>query len=121
MSAITDYMQTLGRDARAAARQIAAANTGQKNAALLAMGDALHQARKDIGAANEQDLASGRESGLSDALMDRLELTPARIDAMIEGLQQVAALRARDGGVQPGVRRRSGARRGSFAVVHGPA
>ncbi len=92
MSNITEYMQALGRDARAAARQIAAANTGQKNTALVATGDALQTARNDVSKANDQDLTAGRASGLSDALMDRLELTPARIDAMIEGLHQVAAL-----------------------------
>ncbi|WP_312255165.1 glutamate-5-semialdehyde dehydrogenase [Stutzerimonas nitrititolerans] len=49
-------------------------------------------ARAELSAANEQDLASGRSNGLDEAMLDRLALTPARIDDMIEGLRQVAAL-----------------------------
>lgn len=92
MSDLQQYMQTLGRQARAASRLVANASTGTKNAALAATGEALNSARAAIASANQQDLEAGRTSGLSDALMDRLELTPARIDAMIEGLEQVATL-----------------------------
>lgn len=86
------YMLELGQRARAASRHMAAADTGQKNAALLAIAAQLDQARAALVAANEQDMANGRANGLEAALMDRLELTPARIDAMLEGIQQVAAL-----------------------------
>ncbi|MFF6578539.1 glutamate-5-semialdehyde dehydrogenase, partial [Pseudomonas aeruginosa] len=54
--------------------------------------DALDAARAELSHANEQDLAAGRANGLEPAMLDRLALTPARIDDMIEGLRQVATL-----------------------------
>ena len=68
------------------------ASTAQKNRALLAAADALDASRSELAAANELDLANGRANGLEPALLDRLALTPARIDDMIEGLRQVAKL-----------------------------
>ncbi|BCD86520.1 gamma-glutamyl phosphate reductase [Pseudomonas solani] len=89
---VLDYMTRLGRAARAASRVAARASTAQKNRALLAAADALDAARGELSAANEQDLANGRANGLEPAMLDRLALTPARIDDMIEGLRQVATL-----------------------------
>ncbi|WP_059399920.1 glutamate-5-semialdehyde dehydrogenase [Pseudomonas aeruginosa] len=89
---VLDYMSRLGRDARAASRLLARAATAQKNRALLAAADALDAARAELSHANEQDLAAGRANGLEPAMLDRLALTPARIDDMIEGLRQVATL-----------------------------
>ncbi|HBP5523097.1 TPA: glutamate-5-semialdehyde dehydrogenase [Pseudomonas aeruginosa] len=89
---VLDYMSRLGRDARAASRLLARAATVQKNRALLAAADALDAARAELSHANEQDLAAGRANGLEPAMLDRLALTPARIDDMIEGLRQVATL-----------------------------
>ncbi|MFC4860625.1 glutamate-5-semialdehyde dehydrogenase [Pseudomonas sp. JS3066] len=89
---VLDYMTRLGRAARAASRVAARASTAQKNRALLAAADALDAARAELSAANEQDLANGRANGLEPAMLDRLALTPARIDDMIEGLRQVATL-----------------------------
>ncbi len=89
---VLDYMSRLGRDARAASRLLARAATAQKNRALLAAADALDAARAELSLANEQDLAAGRANGLEPAMLDRLALTPARIDDMIEGLRQVATL-----------------------------
>jgi len=89
---VQTYMQETGRRARAAARVLAAATTAQKNAALEAMAEILDASREKLAAENRKDLEAGREKGLSDALLDRLELTPARIDTMIEGLRQIAAL-----------------------------
>ncbi|MGC1509970.1 glutamate-5-semialdehyde dehydrogenase [Ketobacter sp. MCCC 1A13808] len=86
------YMARLGQQARAASRQMARANTGAKNSALLAIADAIQSSRDALMAANKTDLENGRNNGLEAALLDRLELTPARIDNMIEGLHQVAAL-----------------------------
>jgi glutamate-5-semialdehyde dehydrogenase len=91
-SDIDHYMTALGRQARAAARETARAGTAQKNAALRAMAEAVAARREDIARANAQDLAAGREKGLDAAMLDRLALTPARIDGMIEGLLQVAVL-----------------------------
>lgn len=89
---VLDYMSRLGRAAREASRVLARASTAQKNAALLAAADALDAAREQLAHANEQDLAAGRANGLEPAMLDRLALTPARIDDMIEGLRQVAKL-----------------------------
>ncbi|MCO2056614.1 glutamate-5-semialdehyde dehydrogenase [Pseudomonas aeruginosa] len=89
---VLDYMSRLGRDARAASRLLARAATAQKHRALLAAADALDAARAELSHANEQDLAAGRANGLEPAMLDRLALTPARIDDMIEGLRQVATL-----------------------------
>ncbi|MCT5837474.1 glutamate-5-semialdehyde dehydrogenase [Pseudomonas aeruginosa] len=58
----------------------------------MAAADALDAARAELSHANEQDLAAGRANGLEPAMLDRLALTPARIDDMIEGLRQVATL-----------------------------
>ena len=89
---VLDYMSRLGRAAREASRVLARASTAQKNRALQAAASALDAARAELSAANEQDLASGRSNGLDEAMLDRLALTPARIDDMIEGLRQVATL-----------------------------
>ncbi len=89
---VLDYMSRLGRAAREASRVVARATTAQKNKALLAAADALDAARAQLTDANEQDLANGRANGLEPAMLDRLALTPARIDDMIEGLRQVASL-----------------------------
>jgi len=86
------YMTRLGQQARAASRLVARAETAQKNRALLAMLAAIDNRRAHLLSANEQDLEAGRGKGLDAALLDRLALTPARIDGMLEGLRQVAAL-----------------------------
>ncbi len=89
---VADYMNRLGREARAASRAVAASSTAARNGALLAARDALDGARGRLAEANAEDLERGRAGGLAAPLMDRLELTPARIDGMLEGLAQVAAL-----------------------------
>lgn len=89
---VAEYMQKMGANARQASRVIARASTEVKNRALLAMADALDASRAAVEAANQMDLAAGKDRGLDDAMLDRLALTPARIDGMIEGLRQVAAL-----------------------------
>jgi len=89
---IKAYMQTLGSQARDASRIIAAADTALKNTALLAIADALSDGRDKLLAANAVDMQNGSANGLDAALLDRLELNATRIDAMIEGLQQVAEL-----------------------------
>jgi len=86
------YMRELGVRARKASRVMASANTGQKNAALAAIADALLESRASLLAANKQDMDAGRNNGLDAALLDRLELNDERIDGMAEGLRQVAAL-----------------------------
>lgn len=88
----TQMMIERGQLARMAARRLAVAETGQKNAALFALSDILIEDAKTLLAANVRDLSSGRERGLDAALMDRLELTPQRIEAMASGVREIAEL-----------------------------
>lgn len=85
------YVQRLGQSARAAAASMAVAESAQKNQALLAMADAIEAAEARLLEANSLDLASAKEKGIDAALLDRLELTPGRIQSMSEGLRSVAA------------------------------
>tara|TARA_R110002110_G_C13470513_1_gene720784 strand:- start:17245 stop:18501 length:1257 start_codon:yes stop_codon:yes gene_type:complete len=89
---VDQYMNGLGVAAREASRAVARSSTAARNGALLAARDALDGDRAALAAANAEDMARGRDNGLDAPLMDRLELTPARIDAMLEGLRQVAGL-----------------------------
>jgi len=89
---VDQYMVELGVAAREASRQVAASSTAVRNRALLAARDALDGAREQLALANAQDLEQGRARGLDAPLLDRLQLTPAGIDTMLEGLRQVAAL-----------------------------
>ncbi|MBT8116714.1 MAG: glutamate-5-semialdehyde dehydrogenase [Gammaproteobacteria bacterium] len=89
---VPEYMQGVGRRARAAARAIGRADSGMKDAALRAIATAIEEAAATLQAENEKDLAAGREHGLDAALLDRLELNDARIAAMAEGLREIALL-----------------------------
>ena len=89
---IRTYMQTLGRQARAASRQLAAASTAAKNDALRAMAAEIRARREALLAANARDLAEARAAGLEAALLDRLGLDENGIEAMALGLEQVAEL-----------------------------
>lgn len=89
---IKHYMQGIGREARAAAGLMARATTAQKNAALAAIAKTLSTNQQVILDANARDVAAAHAHGLDAAMIDRLELGTARIQAMIEGLQQVMAL-----------------------------
>src|SRR5690554_2411809 len=89
---IAEYMQSLGKQAREASRQLAQAATEVKNAALLATAEELDKQRATLLAANNEDMKAGATRQLDAALLDRLELNDERIDAMIEGLRQVASL-----------------------------
>ncbi|MGY6275393.1 glutamate-5-semialdehyde dehydrogenase [Methylomonas sp. MgM2] len=89
---IQHYMQQLGRQARQAGREISKADSGRKNSALLKIAEAILAGDAELAGENRKDLQAARENGLDSASLDRLELTPARIEAMVEGLKQVAAL-----------------------------
>lgn len=116
---VHDYMTRLGRAAREASRLLARASTAQKNNALLSVADALDRARPLLVEANERDLAAGRVAGLDLALLDRLALTPARIDGMIAGLRQVAALPDPVGAIRDMSYRPSGIQIGKMRVPLG--
>lgn len=90
-SAIDDYITTVGQRARAASRIVGRAETRAKDAALLAIADALEAAEEQLLATNRQDMDAGRASGLEPALLDRLEITSKGVKAMAQGLREVAA------------------------------
>ena len=89
---VKEYMQNVGRAARAASRLVARADTAHKNQALLAMADAIERDRAKIAAANLQDVKAAEAAGLDPALLDRLTLSDKAIGGMAEGLRQVATL-----------------------------
>ena len=89
---VENYMLSTGRAARAAARAMARAGTGVKNAVLAAIAEQLRERRGALAEANGKDLEAARKNKLDGPLVDRLELTPARIEAMADGLKQVAGL-----------------------------
>jgi glutamate-5-semialdehyde dehydrogenase len=113
------YMQSLGRAARQASRVLARTETAAKNHALLATAEAIVAQREAITAANCKDMERGTASGLDSAMLDRLELKPKGIDAMIEGLQQVAALPDPIGAITDLVYRPSGIQVGRMRVPLG--
>ena len=116
---VSVYMAELGQQARAAAREVARSPTSVRNQALLATAEALDAAREELARANGKDLEAGRASGLDAAMLDRLELTPARIDTMIEGLQQVATLPDPVGEISDMAYRPSGIQVGKMRVPLG--
>lgn len=88
---VAAQVHALGQAARAAAAELSVADTARKNQALLAMADAIEAAEPSLLTANASDLEAAREKGIDAALLDRLELTPARVASMADGLRQVAA------------------------------
>lgn len=116
---VAQYMTRLGEQARAASRLMARADTDSKNKALLAMAEAIDACRDTLAEANRVDMENGRGKGLDAALLDRLELTPARIDGMIEGLRQVAALPDPIGAIRDMNYRPSGIQVGKMRVPLG--
>ncbi len=89
---IETYVGALGERARVAARMLARASTAAKNRALEAIADALLAHEAVLAQANAADLAAARRTGLEAALLDRLELTRDRVEAMARGLREVSAL-----------------------------
>jgi glutamate-5-semialdehyde dehydrogenase len=88
-----DEMIEMGVKAVHASRELARLSSKKKNAILEAMADEIALQKTAIQEANAKDLVAGREAGLSAALLDRLTLTDSRIDGMIKGLREVAALK----------------------------
>lgn len=85
-------IEVIGKQAKAASREIARLGTIEKNEILRHIGESLVSRTKEILAANSLDLKKGKESGLSEALMDRLLLNEDRIEQMKQGLLKVASL-----------------------------
>lgn len=116
---LNDYMQTLGQQARAAARALSGAPTEKKNTALSCIYDALATGRQQILAANSQDMQRGQARNLDAALLDRLELTAARFDGMLQGLKDVIALADPVGAITDLAYRPSGIQIGKMRVPLG--
>lgn len=89
---INDYMQRLGEQARTASRALGRAEAGTKITALLKIAEEIERCAPVLADENRKDLQAGAANGLDRAMLDRLELTEARIQAMAEGLRQVAGL-----------------------------
>jgi glutamate-5-semialdehyde dehydrogenase len=116
---IKDYMQQVGRQAREASRATARASTAAKNAALRAMAAAIRERSEELLAANAADSAEARSNGLDTAMIDRLTLTEKSVEAMAQGLEQVAALPDPIGEISDMKRRPSGIQVGRMRVPLG--
>ena len=116
---IPKYVQAVGKRARAAAREIARADTGKKDAALTAIATAIEAGAEELKAENEKDLAAGKQHGLDAALLDRLELNDDRIAAMAEGLREMALLPDPVGSISEMNHRPSGIQVGRMRVPLG--
>lgn len=98
-------MERMGQNAKAASRSLAVAGA-EKDLALTAIARALLERQEEILEANRIDLQNGKEAGLTPSLLDRLALTPARIEGMAEGVRQIITLpdpvgKVLDGTVRP--------------------
>ncbi|HEV7929102.1 MAG TPA: glutamate-5-semialdehyde dehydrogenase [Nitrosospira sp.] len=89
---VRTYMQSVGREARAASRLVAKAETAAKNRSLTQMAAAIKRDEQVLLAANAMDVEGARKRGLDSAMIDRLTLTSKSIAGMVEGLLQIAAL-----------------------------
>lgn len=118
-SDVKTYMHDVGRRARAASRLMARAATHDKNAALLAIADALQSSKSAVLAANARDVEAGKAGGLDAALLDRLTISEKAFAGMIEGLQQVAALQDPIGVITDMAYRPSGIQVGKMRVPLG--
>ena len=85
------YIEEMGKKAKIASQKLLTLDTKTKNNALCAIADELIEKKEEIKAANKIDLENGKKSGLSFALLDRMELTDARIEGMAQSLREIAA------------------------------
>jgi len=116
---IKQYMLKLGEQANHAARLMSAASTASKNNALNTLANLLIQHQAELMKQNQLDLQAGKERGLEEALLDRLELTSTRIQSMAEGLQQIANLQDPVGEISNMSSRPSGIQVGKMRVPLG--
>ena len=116
---IKKYINKLGKQAYAASRKMAAASSDTKNAALHAIAKEIIKNKDNLIETNNQDLQTAKKSGLEPALLDRLELTAARIDAMADGLEQVAGLDDLIGKTTEYIEQKSGIKIGRMRVPLG--
>ena len=89
---VAEYIHDMAVRARAAAGELAKLSTEEKNAALEAIASALEKNAADIKAANAVDIANAKANGLAPAMVDRLMLTDARFQSMVDGVRHIATL-----------------------------
>jgi len=116
---IQSYMHGVGREARRAARAMARAETRAKDAALLAMAEAIERDSARLLTANAEDVAAARAKGLDSAMIDRLTLSAKNVAAMAQGLREIAALRDPVGEIAELAYRPSGIQVGRMRVPLG--
>jgi len=116
---ITAYMAHVGAAARTASREMAAASTAAKNAALRGLAGRLREQRGSLQAANAQDIEAAERAGLAAPLLDRLRLTPAVLETVAEGCEQLAAMPDPVGEISGVKRRPSGISVGQMRVPLG--
>jgi len=116
---VHEYMQSLGQHATAAAREMSKASTATKNAVLQDLAARIIEQQTSLVEANGLDIEAGRAKGLDAALLDRLELTHARIQSMAEGLVQIASLQDPVGEISNMASRPSGIQVGQMRVPLG--
>jgi glutamate-5-semialdehyde dehydrogenase len=116
---LKDTLLQIGQAARDASHAVARASTSAKNTALLAIASAIRAQRDELLAANAADLAAAKAEGLDAAMLDRLTLSEKGIEAMAQGLEQVAALPDPVGEITDLKRRPSGIQVGKMRVPLG--
>ncbi len=90
---IPTLMNELGKNARAAARQLAKISGSDKNRALMECASEIADSRRDILAANAKDMQAAEEKGVTTAMLDRLRLSNARIDNMVSSIETIVGLK----------------------------
>lgn len=89
---VNEYIETLGKKAKAAAPRLAVCNTDKKNAVLSEIARRLNQNAEAVIEVNRTDVENARKNGMSEAMIDRLTLDAKRIAGIVEGIDQVVSL-----------------------------
>lgn len=105
---ISGYIEEMGKKAKEASKKLLTLDTRIKNKALVMIAEELINKKEEIKEANRIDLENGKKEGLSFALLDRLELTDKRIEAMSQGLMEIAAFTDPIGEILSGWRHKNG-------------
>lgn len=105
---ISRYIEEMGKKAKEASKKLLTLDTGTKNRSLIMIAEELINKKEEIKEANRVDLENGRKEGLSFALLDRLELTDKRIEAMSQGLMEIAAFTDPIGEILTGWKHKNG-------------
>ena len=105
---ISGYIEEMGKKAKEASKKLLTLDTGTKNRALVMIAEELINKKEEIKEANRIDLENGKKEGLSFAFLDRLELTDKRIEAMSQGLMEIAAFTDPIGEILTGWKHKNG-------------